>query len=63
MQGKWMFEVTLGTSGIMQLGWATSSCQFSNEEGVGDSMDSYSFDGKRVRKWNISCELSPYFCK
>ena len=48
-----MYEVTLGTGGIMQLGWATHACQFSNEEGVGDSPDSYAFDGKRVRKWNI----------
>ena len=53
LQGKWLYEVTLGTGGIMQLGWATHACQFSNEEGVGDSPDSYAFDGKRVRKWNI----------
>ena len=45
-QGKWMYEVTLGTAGIMQLGWATAGCQFSNEEGVGDSVDSYAYDGK-----------------
>ena len=51
-----MYEVTLGTAGIMQLGWATASCQFSNEEGVGDSVDSYAYDGKRVQRWNISCE-------
>ena len=29
--GKWMFEVLLGTRGIMQLGWATVNCQFTNE--------------------------------
>ena len=51
-----MYEVTLGTAGIMQLGWATAGCQFSNEEGVGDSVDSYAYDGKRVQRWNISCE-------
>ena len=56
-QGKWMYEVTLGTAGIMQLGWATAGCQFSNEEGVGDSVDSYAYDGKRVQRWNISCKL------
>jgi len=55
-QGKWMYEVTLGTAGIMQLGWATAACQFSNEEGVGDSVDSYAYDGKRVQRWNISCK-------
>ena len=26
-----MFEVLLGTRGIMQLGWATVNCQFTNE--------------------------------
>ena len=51
-----MYEVTLGTAGIMQLGWATAGCQFSNEEGVGDSVDSYAYDGKRVQRWNISCK-------
>ena len=51
-----MYEVTLGTAGIMQLGWATGGCQFSNEEGVGDSVDSYAYDGKRVQRWNISCK-------
>ena len=56
LQGKWMYEVTLGTAGIMQLGWATAGCQFSNEEGVGDSVDSYAYDGNRVQRWNISCE-------
>ena len=53
-----MYEVTLGTGGIMQLGWATQGCQFSNEEGVGDSSDSYAYDGKRIRKWNI--RSAPY---
>jgi hypothetical protein len=32
-----MYEVTLGTSGIQQLGWATFDCRFTHEEGVGDS--------------------------
>lgn len=33
--GKWFYEVTLITAGIMQLGWATAHCQFSPEEGTG----------------------------
>ncbi|KAH7290123.1 hypothetical protein KP509_30G032900 [Ceratopteris richardii] len=52
--GKWMYEVTLETAGIQQLGWATCSCNFTREEGVGDSTDSYAYDGKRVRKWSVS---------
>nr|CAB3455025.1 unnamed protein product [Digitaria exilis] len=51
-KGKWMYEVTLETSGVQQLGWATLSCPFTDQRGVGDADDSYSFDGRRVTKWN-----------
>ena len=29
--GRWMYEVTLQTSGLMQIGWATLQCQVSLE--------------------------------
>lgn len=45
-KGKWMYEVTLETSGIQQLGWATVGCPFSDHKGVGDADDSYAYDGK-----------------
>ncbi|KAM3359728.1 E3 ubiquitin-protein ligase RKP isoform X1 [Capsicum galapagoense] len=51
-KGKWMYEVTLETSGIQQLGWAPLSCPFTDHKGVGDADDSYAYDGKRVSKWN-----------
>jgi len=51
--GKWMYEVTLGSSGVFQIGWATLNSQFDEQNGVGDSADSYSYDGKRLRKWNM----------
>ncbi|XP_008810251.2 E3 ubiquitin-protein ligase RKP isoform X1 [Phoenix dactylifera] len=51
-KGKWMYEVTLETSGVQQLGWATILCPFTDRKGVGDAEDSYAFDGKRVSKWN-----------
>ncbi|WCJ31794.1 E3 ubiquitin-protein ligase RKP [Euphorbia peplus] len=57
-KGKWMYEVTLDTCGVQQLGWATLSCPFTDHKGVGDADDSYAFDGKRVRKWNKNAE--PY---
>ncbi|XP_031385849.1 E3 ubiquitin-protein ligase RKP isoform X2 [Punica granatum] len=57
-KGKWMYEVILETSGIQQLGWATLSCPFTDQKGVGDADDSYAFDGRRVRKWNK--EEEPY---
>uniref|UniRef100_T1IK83 RING-type E3 ubiquitin transferase n=1 Tax=Strigamia maritima TaxID=126957 RepID=T1IK83_STRMM len=53
-KGKWHFELMLGSKGVMQIGWATLSCQFSQEKGVGDTSDSYAYDGNRVRKWNIA---------
>ncbi|KAM3961351.1 E3 ubiquitin-protein ligase RNF123 [Aphomia sociella] len=56
--GKWMYEVQLGTKGIMQIGWCTASCMFSMDTGVGDTAHSYAYDGGRVRKWNVA--TSPY---
>ncbi|KAG9151750.1 hypothetical protein Leryth_002032 [Lithospermum erythrorhizon] len=57
-KGKWMYEVTLETAGIQQIGWASLSCPFTELKGVGDSNDSYAYDGKRVTKWNKNAE--PY---
>ncbi|KAJ3673347.1 hypothetical protein LUZ60_006721 [Juncus effusus] len=51
-EGKWMYEVLLETSGIQQLGFSTTVFPFTENKGVGDYEDSYSFDGKRVTKWN-----------
>ncbi|XP_057774623.1 E3 ubiquitin-protein ligase RKP [Salvia miltiorrhiza] len=56
-RGKWMYEVTLETSGVQQIGWATVVCPFTEHKGVGDADDSYAYDGKRVRKWNKEAEL------
>ena len=56
--GRWQYEVTIRTAGIMQIGWATVRCPFTQEHGVGDAQDSYAFDGHRVRKWNVACQ--PY---
>ena len=38
---------------LFQVGWCTHDCNFSQEEGVGDTADSYAYDGNRIRKWNI----------
>ncbi|XP_015793426.1 E3 ubiquitin-protein ligase RNF123 [Tetranychus urticae] len=53
-KGKWMYEIMLTSKGIMQLGWATYRCNFSHQQGVGDTRDSYAFDGSRMRKWNLT---------
>lgn len=34
-QGKWMYEVQLGSKGVMQIGWSTTQCKFNQESGVG----------------------------
>ncbi|KAK6174817.1 hypothetical protein SNE40_013392 [Patella caerulea] len=52
-KGKWIYELWLGSKGVMQLGWCTLNCKFSLEEGVGDTADSYAYDGSRLRKWNV----------
>jgi len=51
-KGRWMYEATLGTGGVQQIGWATLDTTFTDENGVGDTKDSYAYDGKRVKKWN-----------
>lgn len=53
-KGKWQYELMLGSKGVMQVGWVSNNCKFSREKGVGDTTDSYAFDGNRVRKWNVA---------
>ncbi|KAF9134058.1 RING finger and SPRY domain-containing protein 1 [Mortierella sp. 14UC] len=59
--GKWFYEVTLITAGIMQLGWATSHCQFSPEDGtgIGDDVFGFAYDGSRNLIWS-SGDSEPY---
>ena len=52
LSGKWMYEILLGTPGLMQVGWCTASCKFNREEGVGDTKNSFAYDGYRESKWN-----------
>ncbi|MGH0130865.1 UNVERIFIED_CONTAM: hypothetical protein FKN15_043887 [Acipenser sinensis] len=51
---KWSYEVLISSQGLMQIGWCTLNCRFNQEEGVGDTADSYAYDGNRVRKWNVT---------
>lgn len=55
-KGKWIYELMLGSKGVMQIGWCTINCQFSQENGVGDTPDSYAYDGNRLRKWNVKTQ-------
>nr|XP_033339728.1 E3 ubiquitin-protein ligase RNF123-like [Megalopta genalis] len=53
-KGKWMYELQLGSRGVMQVGWSTINCRFNQEKGVGDTVNSYAYDGNHLRKWNVS---------
>ena len=53
VEGIWYYEVTLVTSGVMQIGWATKESKFMNHEGygIGDDEYSISYDGCRQLIW------------
>ena len=50
--GKWCYEVTLLTNGLMQIGFCQLNTPFSRHGGVGDDPSSYAYDGYRKVKWN-----------
>jgi hypothetical protein len=52
--GKYAYEFQLGITGIIQLGWCSDLSKFNERGGygVGDDLESYAFDGTRVRKWH-----------
>lgn len=52
-KGKWIYELLLGSKGVMQVGWCTVKCKFTEEDGVGDTTYSFAFDGSRIQKWNM----------
>ncbi|KAG1045687.1 hypothetical protein G6F43_011236 [Rhizopus delemar] len=52
-RGKWYYEAQLLSHGIIQIGWATSRCRFSPDEGygVGDDCNGFAFDTFRSAVW------------
>ena len=58
MTGRWFYECTLLSDGLMQIGWANAlfRCDPICGQGVGDHLHSYAFDGLRMKKWNVSCD-------
>eukprot|EP00762_Andalucia_godoyi_P004099 ANDGO_06249.mRNA.1 E3 ubiquitin-protein ligase RKP len=54
--GKWMYEVQLETDGVMQLGFVSRDSPFNETSGVGDFADSFAYDGRRLKKWNVQDE-------
>jgi len=49
--GAWMYEAVLGSSGLLQLGFAWPLSAWDAENGVGDFHATYAYDGKRVCRW------------
>ncbi|XP_029780921.1 RING finger and SPRY domain-containing protein 1 isoform X2 [Suricata suricatta] len=63
--GVWYYEVTVVTSGVMQIGWATRDSKFLNHEGYGIGDDEYScaYDGCRQLIWyNARSKPHPHPC-
>ncbi|CAM9258320.1 unnamed protein product [Chrysoparadoxa australica] len=57
--GRWYYEVTLLTGGVMQIGWACKAFQGSSVtgDGVGDDKHSWGYDGARRRRWNGEADV------
>lgn len=63
--GVWYYEVTVITSGVMQIGWATRNSKFLNYEGygIGDDEFSLAYDGCRQLIWfNASSRPHSHRC-
>ena len=58
MTGRWFYEVTLLSDGLMQIGFANSlfRCDPVCGQGVGDHFHSWAYDGLRNKKWVISSQ-------
>ena len=53
MKGRWFYECTLLSDGLMQIGWANGQfrCEPVNGIGVGDHLHSWAYDGYRSSRW------------
>ncbi|XP_055613929.1 E3 ubiquitin-protein ligase RNF123 [Uranotaenia lowii] len=51
--GRWMYEVQLRSKGVMQIGWCSAHCRFTQDTGVGDTRYSYGLDGSKQRIWHV----------
>lgn len=54
--GQWMYEVTLKSSGLMQIGWCPPHdvVEWAPRLGVGDFVHTIGYDGYRRAIWNIA---------
>lgn len=58
--GRWFYEATIVTGGVMQIGFATKNSKFLSDEGsgIGDDLYSISYDGCRQVCWYDSKSIS-----
>lgn len=60
--GKFMYEVQLKSKGVMQIGYCSSQCRFTQDTGVGDTKNSYGLDGSKKRLWHVYTKnYGPYW--
>lgn len=60
--GKFMYEVQLKSKGVMQIGFCSAECRFTQDTGVGDTKSSYGLDGSKKRLWHVYTKsYGPYW--
>lgn len=52
ISGKWIYEVTLNTNRLNQIGWCQLKTEFTTTNGVGDDLTSFAYDGYRNCLWH-----------
>lgn len=55
--GRFQYEVQLKSKGVMQIGFCSAQCRFTQDTGVGDTKYSYGLDGSKKRLWHVSLVL------
>lgn len=60
--GRFMYEVQLKSKGVMQIGFCSAQCRFTQDTGVGDTKSSYGLDGSKKRLWHVYTKnYGPYW--
>lgn len=60
--GKFMYEIQLKSKGVMQIGFCSAKCRFTQDTGVGDTKHSYGLDGSKKRLWHVYTKnYGPYW--
>ena len=52
IKGKWCYEILLESNGLFQIGFCQLKTIFNSQNGVGDDIHSFGYDGYRLSCWN-----------